>query len=87
MKKNKNVSINEPMKDDVKGAANQILFLSLSKIWTSINWEIRNAVPDPIAIRIDINSESGEIMPDYTFTHFNDLHSLVINCLESEQIN
>ena len=57
MKKNKNVSINEPMKDDVKGAANQILFLSLSKIWTSINWEIRNAVPDPIAIRIDINSE------------------------------
>ena len=57
MKKNKKVSTNEPKKDEVKGAANQIFFLSLSNIWTSNNWAIKKAVPDPIAILIDIKSE------------------------------
>ena len=38
----------DPINDDAKGAINQILFLSLSKIFTSINCATRNAVPDPI---------------------------------------
>ena len=47
----------DPINEDVKGAANQILFLSLSKICTSTNWAIKNAVPDPIATLIEIKSE------------------------------
>ena len=55
--KNKKVSIADPTNDDVKGAANQILYLSLSKILTSISCATRKAVPDPIAILIEIKSE------------------------------
>ena len=35
VEKNKNVSIVDPIKDDVKGAMNHSLFLNLSNIWTS----------------------------------------------------
>ena len=34
-----------------------LLFLNLSKIFTSINCATRKAVPDPMAILIDIRSE------------------------------
>jgi len=47
----------DPTNDDVKGAANQIFFLNLSKILTSISCATRNAVPEPIAILIEIKSE------------------------------
>ena len=57
IEKNKKVSIVDPTNDDVKGAANQILYLSLSKILTSISCATINAVPDPIAILIEIKSE------------------------------
>ena len=57
MEKNKKVSTHDPIKDETKGAANQILFLKWSKILTSISWAIRNAVPDPIAILMEIKSE------------------------------
>ena len=40
------MSIVDPTNDDVKGAANQILYLSLSKILTSISCATINAVPD-----------------------------------------
>ena len=46
-----------PIKDEINGAANHILFLSLSKILTSISWAIMNAVPEPIAILTEIKSE------------------------------
>ena len=48
----------EPINDDTKGAKNHIFFLNLSKTWTSINCATRNAVPDPIAILIDIKSDN-----------------------------
>ncbi len=51
------VSIVEPTKEDVKGAINHFFFLSLSKICTSINCAVIKAVPEPIAIRIEIKSE------------------------------
>ena len=51
------MSIIDPINDEAKGAANQILFLSLSKILTSTSCAARNAVPDPIAILIEIKSE------------------------------
>ena len=35
---------------------NHFCFLNLSKICTSNNWAIKNAVPDPIAILKDIKS-------------------------------
>ena len=57
MEKNINVSIVEPIKDEVKGAINHFLFLSMSKICTSINCEVIKAVPDPIAILIEIKFE------------------------------
>ena len=57
MEKNNNVSTKDPINDDVNGAANQILLLNLSKIKTSNNCANKNAVPDPIAIRIEIRSE------------------------------
>mgnify|MGYP006128492901 FL=1 len=56
IEKNKKVSIMEPKIDEIIGATNQILFLSLWKISTSINWAIKKAVPDPMAILIDITS-------------------------------
>ena len=57
IKKKIKVSINDPIKEDVSGATNQVFFLSLSKIWTSINCAIKKAVQDPIAILIEIRSE------------------------------
>ena len=57
MEKNKNVSITDPTKEDTKGAVNQILFLNLSKMLTSINCATRKATPDPTAILIEIKSE------------------------------
>ena len=47
----------EPIIEDVKGATYHFLFLSKWKILTSINCAIKNAVPDPIAILIEIKSE------------------------------
>ena len=54
MEKNKKVSIVEPSVEDVKGATYHIFFLNLSKTCTSINWATKNAVPDPMAILIEI---------------------------------
>ena len=54
MEKNKNVSIVEPIIEEVSGAINHFFFLNLSNIWTSNNCETKNAIPDPIAILIDI---------------------------------
>ena len=51
-----NVSTVEPINDEVKGATNHSFCLNLSKIWTSNNWATKNAVPEPIAILIDIKS-------------------------------
>ena len=56
IEKNKKVSIIEPKIDEVIGATNHALFLSRWKISISINWAIKKAVPDPIAILIDIMS-------------------------------
>ena len=56
IEKNKKVSINEPKKDDVIGATNHFLFLRTWKISTSINWATIKAIPDPIAILIEIKS-------------------------------
>ena len=56
IEKNKNVSIVEPIIEDVNGATNHSFFLNLSNIWTSNNCAVKNAIPDPIAIRIDIRS-------------------------------
>ena len=48
----------DPIAEENKGAIYQILlFLNLSKIWTSILCAIKNAKPDPIAILIEIKSE------------------------------
>ena len=57
MEKNKKVSIVEPSVEDVKGATYHIFFLNLSKTCTSINWATKNAVPDPMAILIEIRFE------------------------------
>ena len=46
----------DPIIDEVSGAINQFFFLSLSKIWTSNNWATKKAVPEPIAILIEIKS-------------------------------
>ena len=56
IEKNKNVSIIEPRTDEVIGATNQALFLSRWKISMSTNCATRKAVPDPIAILIEITS-------------------------------
>ena len=50
------MSTADPIIEEVKGAINQAFFLRLSKIWTSNNWAIKNAVPEPIAILIEIKS-------------------------------
>ena len=47
----------DPFIDDTKGGMNQFLSLSLSNTKTSILCETKNAVPDPIAILIEIKSE------------------------------
>ena len=52
----KKVSIQDPINDETKGAVNQILFLNLSKIFTSIICAIKNADPEPMAILIEIKS-------------------------------
>jgi len=57
IEKNKKVSMIEPINDEANGAINHIFFLNLSKICTSINCATKNAVPDPIAILIEIKSE------------------------------
>ena len=54
--KNKKVSIDEPTIEEVSGAINHFFFLNLSKTCTSINCAIKKAVPEPIAILIDIKS-------------------------------
>ena len=46
----------EPKVEETSGATNHIFFLSESKIWTSKFWAIKNAIPDPIAILIEIIS-------------------------------
>jgi hypothetical protein len=56
IEKNKNVSIIDPIDEDIRGAIYQIVFLNLSKIWTSSNCETKKAVPEPIAIHNDIRS-------------------------------
>ena len=40
----------------MSGATNQLFFLNLSKICTSINCATKKAVPDPIAILTEIKS-------------------------------
>ena len=57
IEKNKKVSATDPTEDEVKGATYHLLFLSLSNIWTSNNWAVKKAVPEPIATLIDIRSE------------------------------
>ena len=47
----------EPINEETKGATNQIFFLNLSKIFTSISCAMRNATPDPVAILIEIKFE------------------------------
>ena len=57
IEKNKKVSKIEPFTEDAKGGINQFLCLSLSNTKTSILCETIKAVPDPIAILIEIKSE------------------------------
>ena len=52
-----NVSKVEPTKDDINGATYHFFCLNLSNICTSNSWATINAVPDPIAILIEIKSE------------------------------
>ncbi len=47
----------DPIEDETIGAKNQILFLSLSNIWISNSCAVKKAVPEPIAILIEIKSE------------------------------
>ena len=54
---NKKVSILEPNIEDVSGAMYHFFFLNLSKIFTSINCAVKNAIPEAIAILIEITSE------------------------------
>ena len=56
MEKNIKVSTVDPIKEDIRGATNHFFCLNWSNIWTSKSWAIINAVPDPIAIRIEIRS-------------------------------
>ena len=54
----------EPINEEVRGATNHFFFLNLSKIWTSSNWAIKKAVPDPIAILNEIKSvKNKDISP------------------------
>ena len=56
IEKNRKVSTTEPIIDETNGAMNHFFFLNLSKICTSNNCANMNAVPEPIAIRIEIKS-------------------------------
>ena len=56
IEKNNNVSTNDPIDDDTRGATYQLFFLNLSKIWISNNCATIKAEPEPIAILIDIKS-------------------------------
>ena len=56
IEKNRKVSTTEPIIDEANGAINHFFFLNLSKICTSNNCATMNAVPEPIAIRIEIKS-------------------------------
>ena len=56
IEKNKKVSIIEPKIDEVIGAINHALFLKRWKISISISWATKKAVPEPMAILIDIIS-------------------------------
>ena len=56
MKKNNIVSTKEPKREDASGATNHIFFLNLSKTCTSRSCATKNAVPEPIAILIEIRS-------------------------------
>ena len=56
MEKNKNVSIAEPIKDEVNGAIYHFFFLNSSNICTSNNWATINATPEPAAILIETKS-------------------------------
>ena len=56
IKKNKKVSIVDPISEDVKGATYHLFFLRLSKICTSNICATKKAVPEPIAILIDMKS-------------------------------
>ena len=55
--KNKNVSTIEPKIDDISGATYQDFLRNVSNILTSRFCAIKKAVPDPMAILIDIISE------------------------------
>ena len=57
MLKNKKVSSVEANMEDVNGAMYHFFFLNMSKICTSSNWAEIKAIPDPIAILIEIKSE------------------------------
>ena len=46
----------EPKTYEVIGATNKALFLSLWKISTSTNWATKKAVPEPMAILIEMIS-------------------------------
>ena len=46
----------DPINEEVKGATNHFFFLNLSKICTSNNCATIKAVPDPMAILIEIKS-------------------------------
>jgi hypothetical protein len=50
------VSIVDPIIEEVRGAINHFFFLSLSKICTSSICATKKAVPEPIAILIDMKS-------------------------------
>ena len=46
----------DPINDDVNGATNHFFLLNWSKICTSNSCATKNAVPEPIAILIEIKS-------------------------------
>ena len=46
----------EPINEDTRGAINHFFCLNWSNIFTSNNWAIINAVPEPIAILTEIKS-------------------------------
>ena len=59
MEKNKKVSTTEPTTEEVKGAAYQIFFLNLSKIFISNNCADKKATPEATAILFDIKLEKS----------------------------
>ena len=53
------MSIAEPIKEETNGATNQTLSLNLSNTCTSNNCAVKKAMPDPIAILLDIKFEKS----------------------------